>query len=174
MTPPLYTQVHCLRDNRVLLMKRNKEPNLGLWVAPGGKIEADESPYECAARELLEETDLRAHTVHFRGIVSVVMPTLTQPSMQFLYVVTCFSGELVADEREGSLRWWSLGAAQQIPMPESIYVYLGWILDMTRPFYQAKYVFDTDWQLMEVAEHANQVTLDAEQGMGQEGGVEAQ
>ena len=36
----LYTQVHCLRDDQVLLMKRHKEPNLGQWVAPGGKIEA--------------------------------------------------------------------------------------------------------------------------------------
>jgi len=36
----LYTLVHCLCDGQVLLMQRHKEPNLGLWVAPGGKIEA--------------------------------------------------------------------------------------------------------------------------------------
>lgn len=162
MTPLLYTQVHCLRNNQVLLMQRSKEPNLGLWVAPGGKIEADESPYECAARELLEETGLRAHMMHLRGIVSVVMPAQTQPSIQFLYVVTCFSGELVADEHEGSLRWWSLEAEQPRPVPLSISVYLSQILDMNRPLYQAKYVYDTDWQLIEVSEHSTQVTFDAE------------
>lgn len=162
MTPFLYTQVHCLRDNQVLLMKRNKEPNLGLWVAPGGKIEADESPYECAARELLEETGLRAHIMHLRGIVSPVMPTLTQPCIQFLYVVTRFSGDVVADEREGSLRWWPVEAEQPIPVLPPVSVWLSQILDMNRPFYQAKYVFDTDWQLMEVIEHSTQVTFDAE------------
>ena len=161
MTPLLYTQVHCLRNGRVLLMMRHKEPNLGLWVAPGGKIEAGESAYECAARELLEETGLRAHIMHLRGIASVVMPTLTQPCMQFLFVVTSFSGELVADEREGSLRWWSVEAEQPIPVPLSISVYLSQILDMNRPFYQAKYVYDTDWQLMEAIEHSTQVTFDA-------------
>jgi len=34
MIPLLFTQVHCLHNNQVLLVKRNKEPNLGLWVAP--------------------------------------------------------------------------------------------------------------------------------------------
>jgi len=156
MAPQLFTQVHCLDNNRVLLMKRNKEPNLALWVAPGGKIEADESPYECAARELVEETGLRADTMVLRGIVSVVMPALTQPSMQFLYVVTRFSGQLVADEREGSLHWWLLEEAQQISRPVSIAVYLSRILDMNKPFYQAKYVFDADWTLTEVVEHSAQ------------------
>ena len=153
MTQLLYTQVHCLRNSQVLLMKRTKEPNLGLWVAPGGKIEANESPYECAARELLEETGLRAEEMHLRGIVSAVMPTLTQPCMQFLFLVTDFSGELVADEQEGSLRWWPVDETRRLPMPASIHVYLPRILDMNTPFYQAKYVFDADWLLKEVVEH---------------------
>lgn len=161
MILPLFTQVHCLHDNQVLLMKRNKEPNLGLWVAPGGKIEAHESPYECAARELLEETGLQAHELHLRGIASIVMPKLAEPCMQFLYVVTRFSGEIVADEREGALQWWSVEEAQQIPMPQFNSVWLLRILDMSTPFYQAKYVYDTDWQLVEVIEHSTQVWLDA-------------
>jgi hypothetical protein len=31
------------------------------------------------------------------------------------------------------------------------------ILDLSKPFYQAKYVFDADWTLTEVIEHAAQV-----------------
>ena len=38
MNSMLFTQVHCLHDRQVLLMRRNKKPNLGLWVAPGGKL----------------------------------------------------------------------------------------------------------------------------------------
>lgn len=159
MTPMLYTLVHCLCSNQVLMMKRNKEPNLGLWVPPGGKIEADEAPYECAARELLEETGLQAHELHLRGIVSIVMPTLRQPCMQFLYAVTDFSGQLVADEREGELRWWSEEAACHLPVPADVSVSLPKVLDMSRAFYQAKYVFDAEWQLVETAEHTTQVLL---------------
>ena len=162
MTPLLYTQVHCLHRNQVLLMKRNKEPNLGLWVAPGGKIEKDEAPYECAARELLEETGLQARELHLRGIVSIVMPRLEQPCMQFLYTVIDFSGQLVPDEREGELRWWSEEAARRLPMPSANSVFLPRVLDMGGAFYQARYVYDAEWQLMEVVEHSAQVRLDAE------------
>jgi 8-oxo-dGTP diphosphatase len=155
----LYTQVHCLRDHCVLLMKRNKEPNLGLWVAPGGKIEVDEAPFECAARELEEETGLTAHALHLRGIVSIVMPTLEQPCMQFLYAVTDFSGQLSADQREGDLQWWTETEARRLPMPHANRVFLPKVLDTSTPFYQAKYVYDTQWQWVEGIEHTDTVIL---------------
>ncbi len=40
----LGTLVYVIRDDgKVLVMHRNKEPNLGLWIAPGGKVEMGES-----------------------------------------------------------------------------------------------------------------------------------
>ena len=44
--------------NRILLGKRNKDPQRGNWVLPGGKIHAFESIAQAAARELEEETGL--------------------------------------------------------------------------------------------------------------------
>jgi 8-oxo-dGTP diphosphatase len=42
---------------QVLLIRRSKRPNLGLWCAVGGKLEMEsgESPFECAIREAREE-----------------------------------------------------------------------------------------------------------------------
>jgi ADP-ribose pyrophosphatase YjhB (NUDIX family) len=45
--------------NRILLGQRNKDPQRGSWVIPGGKIHAFESIADAAARELQEETGLR-------------------------------------------------------------------------------------------------------------------
>ncbi|MGA2736190.1 MAG: NUDIX domain-containing protein, partial [Bryobacteraceae bacterium] len=45
--------------NRILLGKRDKDPQRGSWVLPGGKIRAFESIAEAAARELEEETGLK-------------------------------------------------------------------------------------------------------------------
>lgn len=45
--------------NRVLLGKRNKDPQRGSWVLPGGKIHAFETIAQAAARELEEETGLK-------------------------------------------------------------------------------------------------------------------
>lgn len=44
----------------VLLTERAVNPGRGKWVVPGGHLELDESPREAAARELREETGVRA------------------------------------------------------------------------------------------------------------------
>ncbi|MDQ8201596.1 NUDIX domain-containing protein [Pelagicoccus sp. SDUM812003] len=44
-------------SGRLLLIRRARRPNQGLWCAVGGKLEMSlgESPYECAIREAKEE-----------------------------------------------------------------------------------------------------------------------
>ena len=49
---------YAVRDGRVLMMHRRKQPNLRLWTAPGGKLEWDEAPHETVVREMREETGL--------------------------------------------------------------------------------------------------------------------
>lgn len=43
---------------RLLLIKRGREPALGLWSLPGGRVEAGESFADAVVREVLEETGL--------------------------------------------------------------------------------------------------------------------
>lgn len=47
-------------EDRVLLLQRAREPNLGLWSPPGGKLHTaeGESPHACACREAAEELGL--------------------------------------------------------------------------------------------------------------------
>ncbi|MCV3210356.1 NUDIX domain-containing protein [Mesorhizobium sp. YC-39] len=52
--------VAVVRGSTVLLVKRARPPSQGLYAFPGGKVEAGEMLEEAAARELLEETALRA------------------------------------------------------------------------------------------------------------------
>ena len=44
------------RDDRVLLVRRAKAPNLGQWSLPGGGQEIGETVFEAAIREVAEET----------------------------------------------------------------------------------------------------------------------
>jgi len=47
-----------VRDGKVLLVRRGKEPFLGYWSLPGGGVEAGETPEEAVMREVREETGL--------------------------------------------------------------------------------------------------------------------
>jgi 8-oxo-dGTP diphosphatase len=153
MKPILGTMVYCLSDGQVLLMKRNKEPNLGLWVAPGGKVEPGESPCECALRELREETGLTASGLHFRGLVTEVSPRPDWQWLLFLYVAAEFSGEVGGDEREGAFRWWPVGDVLNLAIPQADRIFFPKVTDLGQPFYEAKCVYDAGLDLVEVMEY---------------------
>lgn len=47
------------KDNQILLINRNKSPFMGMWNALGGHKEENESAYECAIREIYEESNIK-------------------------------------------------------------------------------------------------------------------
>jgi 8-oxo-dGTP diphosphatase len=60
--------------NRILLGQRNKDPQRGFWIIPGGKIHAFESIAEAGTREIQEETGLTVKVgAHFK-VYEIVNP----------------------------------------------------------------------------------------------------
>lgn len=154
MKRTLGTCVYVVRDGaqgrEVLMMYRNKQPNLNLWVAPGGKVEINESPRACAIRELAEETGLRAKTVEFRGLVTEVSPRGDWQWLLFIYVVSEFEGELKQDEREGRLAWFPIADLDQLPIPASDRYFGPVALKPEAPFFEAMMTFDENLELVNV------------------------
>lgn len=60
--------------DRVLLVRRAREPYRGFWALPGGRVEPGETAEAAAARELGEETGLSAEML--TAIDSVEVPAL--------------------------------------------------------------------------------------------------
>src|SRR6266550_2401906 len=57
--------VYILEENKVLLHFHKK---LQKWLPPGGHVEADELPSDCAKREALEETGLHVELIKDENI----------------------------------------------------------------------------------------------------------
>jgi len=146
--------VYVLRDSEVLLMHRNKEPNLGLWIAPGGHIEIGESPHEAARRELFEETGLVADELVWRGYCTEVSPRPDWQWSLFIYVVQRFHGELVADLREGELAWVALEAYfHDTPIPQADAIFAPAVLGpelihTADRMFEAKFTYDANLRLV--------------------------
>ncbi|MBL4767897.1 MAG: NUDIX hydrolase [Rhodobacteraceae bacterium] len=61
-----------VRNNQVLLAKRRKDPDSGLWGFPGGHVELGETALAAAARELQEETGIVAEPISYLTNIDVL------------------------------------------------------------------------------------------------------
>ncbi|MFT4311665.1 MAG: NUDIX hydrolase [Candidatus Woesearchaeota archaeon] len=104
------------KDNKILLMKRAKEPFKNLWGLPGGKIEFDQFLSQTAATELLEETGLTGDLT-FSGIKHIH----TYEDNQFTYSHILYSvrvdnpkGTQLENHKEGELQWFDINHIPKI------------------------------------------------------------
>lgn len=62
-----------LKDGKVAMIYRHKQPWLHRWNGAGGKIELGETPYESVCREMMEETEIdltHATNLRYAGVVT--------------------------------------------------------------------------------------------------------
>ena len=153
----LATLCYAIRDDHVLLMHRSKEPNLGLWVAPGGKLELDESPQECALRELAEETGLVGRHPRLRGLITEVSPRQDYQWLIFIFVVHEVAGDTLdcesIDCAEGKLAWVPIDGVTSLPIPPADAIFFSRVIS-PGPLFQAKFVYDQQLGIVHWEEYA--------------------
>jgi len=128
-------------------MYRHKEPNLGLWIAPGGKIDAGESPRECALRELREETGLHAESPTLRAIVTETSPRPDWQWMMFVYRVEVPQAKAQGDLREGRLQWFAIEKVPSLPIPQADAIFYPLVIG-DGPAVELKFEYDAELQLV--------------------------
>ena len=95
-------------EDRVLLVRRGKEPGLGLWSIPGGAVRLGERLEDAVRRELREETGLDVRPVRIIHVVERILPE--QGRIRFHYIIvdylcTVDSGTLEAASDAREARW---------------------------------------------------------------------
>lgn len=105
------TSLCYIEENGKYLMlhrtKKENDENKDKWIGVGGKFEDGETPFECAEREILEETGLSGLSLSYRGIVTFESD-IYETEYMHLFVATgeigkiksCDEGELVFVEKE--------------------------------------------------------------------------
>lgn len=114
-----------LRDaqGRLLLIKRAKDPNKGLYSPIGGKLDtaSGESPAQCARREIHEEAgiDVPIDRLHLGGLISEHGYQGETNWLMFWYRVlgpVCVTPHTI---REGDLEWHALEAFPSLALPDT-------------------------------------------------------
>ena len=94
-------------NGNYLLLHRNKKSNdlnEGKWIGVGGKFLEGETKDECLLREVFEETGLSLSSYEYIGLIKFISDTWEDEDMH-LYKGTSFTGDLMKDCPEGTLKW---------------------------------------------------------------------
>ena len=129
------------KDGTYLMLHRTRkevDENAGKWIGVGGGFEEGETPDECAAREIKEETGLDVKSLSYRGIVTFVSD---EWGTEYMHLFTCdsFEGELT-DCDEGELEWIEKSKIKDLSLWEGDKVFLD-LLEKGEPFFSLKLVY---------------------------------
>lgn len=101
-----YTLCLIRNGDEILLLNREKPPQMGMWNGVGGKIEPSETPLESAIRETFEETGIRLTAMMHAG--NVIFMNESGRQGMYLFMAELPKTHVLATPlgtREGILDW---------------------------------------------------------------------
>jgi len=86
-----------VKNRKILLIKRGREPGRGFWALPSGFIESGEAPENACRRELKEETGLDGFVKRLIGVYREEIETYGDVIV-VIYLMEIIGGELRAGD----------------------------------------------------------------------------
>ena len=112
-----------VKNDRVLLIKRNKPPGEGLWAIPGGRVELGETLQQAAEREIMEETGLTIQAKDPVYTFEVIEPGGTgRPRFHYVIIdlaAEYVKGELSPSDDASEARWISSQELKRLPVSQT-------------------------------------------------------
>lgn len=142
------TLCYIFKDNKVLMMLRNKKKNdinEGKWIGVGGHFEEGEDAKACVLREVKEETGLTLTKYKTRGVVTFCYKGITE--YMHLFTADEYIGELI-DCDEGELSWVEKDKLLSLNIWEGDRIFLKQILD-DADYFKLKLVYDDNGKLID-------------------------
>jgi 8-oxo-dGTP diphosphatase len=133
------------KDGAYLMLHRIKkinDMNKDKWIGVGGKLEAGETPFDCARREIREECGVEVEDLAYRGIITFVSDIYGTEYMH-LFTAGSYRGEINYDCDEGRLEWVSKDKICDLPIWEGDKIFFKLINTETR-FFSLKLCYTGD------------------------------
>ena len=133
------------KDGAYLMMhriKKENDENRDKWIGIGGKLEAGESPFDAARREIFEETGASVVNLRYRGHITFVSDLYGTEYMH-LFSADGYEGEINYDCDEGRLEWVKKDVVPTLPIWEGDKIFLK-LLDTSHAFFSLKLVYEGD------------------------------
>lgn len=126
------------KEQKYLMLHRSNLKNdgsQGKWMGIGGHFEEGESPYDCAIREIWEETGLTVRKPRYRAVVTFNSDEYESEQMH-LFTSTEFEGE-ISPCNEGDLHWIEKSKVCELDMWNGDIVFLR-LLETEKDFFSLK------------------------------------
>lgn len=139
------TLCHIEKDGKYLMMHRimkENDLNHDKWVGIGGKFEENESPEQCIAREVLEETGLTLKNANYRCVVTFVSD-VWESELMHVFTARDFTGEIKKCD-EGDLVWIDKKDIYNLPIWQGDKIFLKLIENECYPFFSLRLEYKGD------------------------------
>ena len=122
--PYLAVSAAIIRDGKVLVVRRARQPALGIFTLPGGGVETGETLMQAVTREVREETALEIEPVALAGHREAIVRD-AQGRVERHFVILCFaarwlSGEPALNEELDDARWLAPAALSSLRTTEGL------------------------------------------------------
>ena len=133
------------KDGAYLMIHRIKkvnDMNKDKWVGVGGKLEEGETPFDCARREIKEETGVDVRDLNYRGIITFVSDLYGTEYMH-LFTATEYDGEIDYNCDEGKLEWVKKDVVPTLPIWEGDKIFFE-LMEKEERFFSLKLSYEGD------------------------------
>lgn len=108
--PVLSVSCAVFHENRVLMVRRTRDPYAGCWSLPGGVVEPGETVPQAVRREVLEETGIAISEPQLSGLLDSIIYGKTEDTPLWHYVIAVHaaryvSGTASAGDDAGAVAW---------------------------------------------------------------------
>jgi 8-oxo-dGTP diphosphatase len=95
------------KGDKYLMLHRSPQKRIcpDIWMAPGGQREFNEGLYECARREIFEETGLKIKNPRITATGCAYMKDIDQELFFTFLIADYASGKLTQNPHDGELVW---------------------------------------------------------------------